>query len=304
MNVELITLTHEFELAHMVGRALGRPVHVPRIDHYADGELSICLESPQQFAGKTVFLIQSTGHSIHTMLCATAFVIHELKNAGVLKIIGVLPYFGYSRQEKSESTGGVGNAAVIAQLLQGAGMDELVCVELHTPRVKDFFSIPVHSIALSSFLANHICQQQFFSKNICLVAPDAGARDRVMHIASMLGVEYMVFKKERYGADATRICARGGQRTGGTAIIIDDIIDSAGTAIGACKQLEAMGFTDIYGYFVHPVLAGDAIKKLKLSAFKKIFVSNTLNIVQQLDTIEVFDIHNQLVELIKQLAGK
>src|SRR5271170_4454285 len=143
MSFELISLNKHDNLVQAVARKLAVQVHEPCIDYFADGELEISLKNPTFFYNKTVVLIQSTGQPVHEHIMQVAFLAHELKNAGVRKIIGVLPYFGYSRQEKSKIVGSPGSAQVIAQLLERAGIDELISVELHTPLLYNFFSIPV-----------------------------------------------------------------------------------------------------------------------------------------------------------------
>ena len=292
-------------LAQKIADGCGAELHQARFRTFADGEISVTLPDHDALAGKTVFIVQSTGDPVNKLTLGVAFLAHELKNAGAARVVAVLPYLGYARHDQSSVLGKVGNIAVIAQLFQGAGIDELITVDLHEPSVIDSFSIPVHNVQVASLIAQHIESQRKSMQSTCLIAPDHGASEYVQKVADTVGVGTIIFSKERFAADQTRTLGHEGHCSGTTAIILDDIIATGGTAVNVCNALPALGFKNVYGYFVHPVLAGPALERIAESAFLKIFVSNTLSLSKEAlesPKIEVFDVSAILIDTINALV--
>lgn len=277
-------------LAYAIARQMDLPIIQMKTMQFADGEIHVALENPQAVQGKRVTIIQSTGFPVNEHVLTVAFMIQELKNAGAAHIRTVVPYFGYSRQETGNIPGKPGEGAVIAQLIENAGSHEVVMVEVHKERLLSFFTIPAISISLIPFIAQHIADRFSNRDGICLVAPDQGAQARVQTIADLLGIPTIIFSKERYAADATRILSYQGSCEGRDGIIIDDIISTGGTAIQAAQKAKELGCRNLYGYFIHPVLAGDAYNCLDKSVFSKIFVTNTLPVAALTHKIELLDI--------------
>jgi ribose-phosphate pyrophosphokinase len=292
-------------LAQKIADSFYKPLHQAKFITFADGEINVTLENPVLFHGKIVTIIQSTGNPTNDFLLGTAFLAQELKNAGASTVIAVLPYFGYSRQERSSIAGKPGHAKVVAQLLQDAGIDELITVQLHDASIIDFFSIPVHDLSAASTIAMHIQKQQKTLKDICLVAPDKGAHEYVESIARRIGVHSLLFLKERFAKDKTRIVGIAGDCHGATAVIIDDIIATGGTAIQVAHELAERGYTNIEGYFVHPVFAGDAVARIETSDFDRLYVSNTLPLPSGTKDsfIQQFDVSHNIVELLRKIIG-
>ena len=304
MNFELVSL-EQTELAKKISKNLNKELQVPLFQQFADGEINIVLKDPTLFAHKVAVIIQSTGISVNEHTLAVAYCAHELKNAGAYKVIAVIPYFGYGRQERSTIPGKSGHAAVVAKLLEGAGIDEIIAVELHEPSLADLFSIPLHNIRLQDTIAQQIKQRFKFIESVCIIAPDRGAQPYVQEIAHELGLPMLVFEKERYGKDKTRIISHEGESGKKVGIIVDDIIATGGTAVEVCNMLHAQGFNAIYGYFVHPVLAGPALIRLKESHFAKIFVGNTLPLSAEAcetELIESFDVSDAIIEKLQELV--
>lgn len=305
MSYECIAL-QETDLAVRVANQLKRDLHIANYRQFADGEVNVSLSDWQQYAGKTVVIIQSTGDPVNEHTMGVAFLAHALKNAGAQKIIGVIPYLGYARQESSSIEGKSGSVAVIAKLFEASGIDEMVVVDLHEPRAIDFFSIPVHNVKAQPVIAQHIKEQLSSLSGVCLIAPDKGAEQYVQQVGHMINVGTLTFSKKRFAADQTRVLGHEGSCIGTTAIMLDDIIATGGTAINVADALPQMGYQSIYGYFVHPVLAGNAIEKIEKSSFAQIFVSNTLPLkkaAQESAKIAVFDVSAILVEKIEQLLS-
>lgn len=303
MNYELICI-EETELARKISKQLGKELHTTIFQQFADGELNVVLKDPAIFRDKVAVIIQSTGVQANEHTLAVAYCAHELKNAGAYKVIAVIPYFGYGRQERSTIPGKSGHAAVVAKLFEGAGIDEILAVELHELSLIDLFSIPVHHIRLQHVIAQHIKQRLNFFESTCMIAPDHGAHAYVEDIARELGAPVLLFEKERYAKDKTRVISHEGVSSKKIGIMVDDIIATGGTAIHVCNMLHEQGFTKIYGYFVHPVLAGSALAWLPQSHFEKIFVSNTLSLSTEASAtglIESFDVSAAITEKLQDI---
>lgn len=308
MDFELICL-EETDLAQKISKRFNKKLHTAIVQQFADGEINIVLPNPELFRNTIAVLIQSTGIRVNEHTLGVAYCAHELKNAGAHKVIAVVPYFGYARQERSTIPGKPGQAAVVARLFQAAGIDELIAVELHELSLIDLFSIPVHHIRLQQTIVDDI-QRRLLPRSLFMIAPDQGAQAYVNEIARDLGVKALLFEKERYGKDKTRVigdwelCGHTNQHGQQVGVIVDDIIATGGTAINVCNKLCEQGFSTIYGYFVHPVLAGPALERLQKSHFAKIFVSNTLPLSEQAHEtgmIELFDVSDPIIGKLQEI---
>ncbi len=304
MDMILVAFDKDDSLVAGIAQKLVKQIMVPRVDQFADGEIRISFEDHSLFAGKKAVIIQSTCSPVHEHLLRVAFLAHELKNAGATHVVGVIPYFGYARQEKSDIAGKPGPVAFIAKLLESSGIDQIITVDLHAPEIKKFFFIPVHNVTIANAIAVHITQTGFELLSICLVAPDKGAEEYVRAVAEQLGIGVLVFAKERYDVNKTRVIGLTGECRGKTAIIIDDIIDTGGTAINVCNELASLGFEAIHGYFVHPVFSGNALQRIAASNFKTLFVSNTIPLPVDLhgSHVEQFDLSDELATVIKEVV--
>lgn len=326
MNFELITLESNFTkasdfvkastdkstnrsidnqstLASNIAEQLGKPLHYAHVTRFADGETEVTFENTSFWQNKHVIIIQSTYPHPQEQILHVAFLAHELKNAECATITAIIPYFGYSRQEKSYIIDKFGPAQIIAQLLQNAGIDRIITLEAHTPILKNFFTIPFYSLSLIDAITQHIKQHIDLSHGVSLIAVDKSAYNRAYTIAHQLDCDTIQFTKERYAHDKTKIISMSGEPNTHTAILVDDIIDTGGTALHVCDELAKKGVEHIFGYFVHPVLSDDAVNNIQTSAFEKVFVSNTIPLkdLQGHHKIEQFDISPIIVEQIKQL---
>lgn len=306
MNPPIIVTLFPTPLADSVARLLQAHLIQANFQKFSDSECAVSIDNPEQFHGKDTYIFQSTGAPVNDTIFGVAFLAQLLKQAGARKVVLINPYFGYSRQDKSVIAGQPGHGQIIARLLEASGIDELITVELHNPAIKNYFTIPVHELSLTDTLAEYIKQHFGIRKEMCLIAPDKGAYERVAKIGLLVGAGVLVFSKERYAADKTRVVGVSGTctgpstqlRTGKTAILIDDIIDTAGTAINAAQALMELHFHEVIGFFVHPVLSGDACERIEKGPFAQIFVSNTLPVVGDHRKIVPFDISGVLAEFI------
>ena len=238
MPLKLITFSPDDLLVQSVARGLNLPITIPTITRFADGEIEITLADPEQYQEAIVLLIQSTNFPAHEKSMGISFLAHELKNAGAKKVIAVVPYFGYARHDESSIAGKPGHSFVLARLFEGAGVDHIICVELHNPNLVNYFKIAATNVLLDDLIANHIKNSIPDYQQGCLVAPDAGAVDRVKRIAGKLGMHTIVYEKKRYAPDKTRLVTKYGLRSTDLAIVVDDIIDTGGTALQVSQDLQ------------------------------------------------------------------
>lgn len=301
MSFELITL-NQSDLGSSIAEQLGKILHYARVTRFADGETQVTLSNADFWHNKHAIIVQSTYPLPQEQMLHVAFLAHELKNAGCTMVSAIVPYFAYARQEKSHIPGKFGPAQVIVQLFQNAGIDQLITVEAHTPLIKNFFTIPYASLPLINFITQHIRQHIDLSGGVSLIAVDKGAYNRAQIIAQNLGCDVILFTKERYAQDKTKIVDVSSSCTTPTAILVDDIIDTGGTALHVCDELKKQGLKHIFGYFVHPVFSDDAMHKVEKSAFEKVFVSNTLALenLNLHSKVEAFDISEVITECIKK----
>ncbi len=307
MDYEIVALQRT-DLAQKVSEQLHKELIIPEFRRFADGEVNVQLADYERYAGKTVVIMQSTGRGteesigVNEYTLGVAFLAQELKNAGAHNVIAVTPYFGYARQEKGSIPDTPGHAQVVAKLFEASGIDEFIAVELHDESIIDLFTIPVTNISVRKTIGDAITKQFADLDSVCLVAPDKGAQEYVKEVAKLINVGTITFSKERFATDQTRVLGCVSECDGIIGVVIDDIISTGGTAINVCGTLPQMGYSSVYGYFVHPVLAANAVERMQNSCFNSIFVSNSLPLAPDMNGlpfITVFDISGDIVSVLK-----
>lgn len=302
-DFEIIALDEVFSLARNIAKYFEKKLYIPTVVRFADGECNVFLTKEDvTFKDKAVIIIHSTSEPVNDNLIKLLFLIGQVKALGVNKVHVIVPYFGYSRQSEGENGQRYGNAKIVAKTIEAAGADSVASVEIHKKILESFFTVPFCDIGIDSVMADHIQNNFSDITNICLVAPDSGAQERVATIASMLHIPAVFFSKKRYGIDQVEIIGMHGECDQRIAIIIDDIISTGGTAMKVADILLGNGALQLYGYFIHPVLAGKAAQFIEASTFEKIYVSNSIYLSpqEQVTKIEVFDIS---VALLKYVQG-
>lgn len=305
METLFLTIDKQFVLADAIAKNFGKQLLVPEVITFADSEFEVRLPDPGVFVGKRVCIIQSTYPPVNDHLIQLLFTIHALKNAGAVSIVGLIPYFGYARHEESPQFQQMpGEAAAVAAMLEVVGLDEVMAVALHADDVSSFFSIPTNNITVIDLFAEHIQKNKdslgvTSVQEVYLIAPDRGAKKRVKALAEKLGCSYYVFTKERYAPDETRIVDEDLQCTESVAIIIDDIIDTGGTALHAAEKLVQQGVKHVFGYFVHPVFSGDALSHLKKSPIERLWVTDSIPHAYTDKQIEVVSLAPLLAQTLK-----
>ncbi len=279
MNLKFITFNKQWSLPQNIAKHFNTELYQAQVTTFADSECVVTLPDYKEFTGQHAVIIHSTSTPVHDNFVHLLLLIHELKQAGAKKISGIIPYFGYSRHDKSKIPNARGPVEVIIKTLEHAGLNEIITVDIHEPKILKLFSVPVYNVPTQEVIAHHIEKTFPNYQQFCIVAPDAGAKSYANSIAHELNdLGTIIFKKERYATDKTRVTDYTSQCQQHNGILVDDIISTGSTAINACEILHATNFKQMYGYFVHPVLAGQAVQKIETSPFNTIFVSNTIDL--------------------------
>ncbi len=300
----IVTSEKQANLAHDISQKLKLPLLQAKTIRFADSEMRVHFDDAPAMAKDHAIIVHSTSRPVHDSLMWLLLCCHALKQKGVQRITAVIPYFGYGRQDKNPD-GSPGAAHLVAQMLETAGINQIVTMELHEPEIIGFFSIPVHNINLDRFIAQ-------FLKNKCgdgkctLIAPDHGAMDRTAAIAAQIDAPTMVFQKERYAVNQTRIIASKGSCETDHAVIVDDIIDTGSTIINVAQELQqAHPACAVSAFAVHPVLSANASDCLQGSVFHKVWVTNTIQLSseQQFQKLEVVDVRGEIVHALSRVMS-
>lgn len=277
------------ELAYEVAKNLDTELGKAKLSTFANTELSCRLD--ESVRGSDVFIIQSHSAPVNDAIMEHALMIDAAKRASAQSITAVCPFLGYARQDRKASGREPITARLVVDILSAAGADRIMSVDLHSGQAQGFFNGPFdHLIAmpvLCKYLATH------FNKDLVIVSPDAGRVKMSERYSSALGCEMAVIHKQRSYSKDNSIEARGliGDIEGRTCVIIDDMIDTAGTICAAAELLRKEGAKEIYGLATHGVLSEPALERIEKSAFKKVVVTNTLPLSTSKSTkIEVLSI--------------
>jgi ribose-phosphate pyrophosphokinase len=293
-----VALQQNYRLANALSDFLHAPLYIPAITQFADGELEVLLWQEFLWHEKEVLLILPTAHCVHDELVKAFFLIDALKQRGVKKITWLLPYCGYARQCKDSTGVYQGHMAVVARMIEASGVDALMVIEPHDDLVS-LFSIPVFQIRVHECISYDIKTRFGSLEDICLVAPDDGALERVTLIAKELAVPLVHAVKKRFDTNQTRVMGIQGYAGYKRAIIIDDIIDTGSTALSVAQSLLDLGVDEIHGYFVHGIFSQGIQKILDKNIYRTLAVSPTVSLSNDhsYDTVKVFDIHHAYVQI-------
>jgi len=273
-NFKLFSLNSNKVLAEEISRKLNVPLGKCSVNRFSDGEIQINIE--ESIRGCEVYIIQSTSKPVNSHLMELLIMIDALKRASAKQINVVAPYFGYSRQDRKSQSREPISAKLVANLLETAGADRLITLDLHAPQIQGFFDIPVDQLHGLPVLADYYRNKKL--KDVVVVSPDHGAVNMARKLASILNTPIALIDKRRPKANQVEVMNLIGDIKGKKAIIVDDLIDTASTITLAAKTLIEKGATEVYVCCTHPVLSGYAIEKIKNSKIKELVVTNSINI--------------------------
>lgn len=261
------------KLAKLVVERLDIPLGEMSVGKFSDGEITV--EIDENVRGKDVFIIQPTCTPTNDNLMELLLMADGLRRASAARITAVVPYFGYARQDRRPRSARVPiSARAVADMMVGAGIDRVLTVDLHADQIQGFFSVPVDNVYGSPILLDDIARQKY--EDLIVVSPDVGGVVRARAIAKQLNVDLAIIDKRRPEANVAEIMNIIGDVEGRTCVLVDDMVDTAGTLCQAASALKERGAKSVVAYCTHPVLSGPAIDRLKVSDIDELVVSDTI----------------------------
>ncbi len=293
-NMKIIAGSSNPQLALKLGAALRLELLDTNLSKFNDGELKIQVHG---LIGKEVLLVQSTSAPVNDHLIELLLLADTAKRAGAERIIAVIPYFGYSRQDRSDYKNGPISASVVIKMIEAAGITEVITLDLHSSQLEGLFNIPIKNLSTSSIFFPIIQDQA----NNIVVSPDIGGISRARNYSSLLGTDLAIINKSR---DLNSVCSMSeiiGDVKDKRCIIVDDIIDGADTVCLATELLLANGANSVTAIITHGVLSGDALAKIQKSVLKHLYMSDSINNFTLPDKISVLPAHELLAAAIKRV---
>lgn len=272
-NLMVFTGNANPALAEGVAAQLGIPLGKAVVSSFSDGEIMV--EVNENVRGKDVFVLQSTSAPTNDHLMEVMLMVDALKRASAGRITAVLPYFGYSRQDRRPRSARVAiSAKVVANMLQEAGVERVLIMDLHADQIQGFFDIPVDNIYATPILLADLLLQNH--ENLMVVSPDVGGVVRARACAKQLGSDLAIIDKRRPKPNVAKVMNIIGDVAGRTCVIMDDMVDTANTLCEAAAALKKHGAKKVVAYATHPVLSGTAFERIMNSELDELVVTNTI----------------------------
>tara|TARA_Y100000768_G_scaffold293201_1_gene227099 strand:- start:58 stop:993 length:936 start_codon:yes stop_codon:yes gene_type:complete len=300
--MKIIAGNSNLPLSSDVGKYLQIDLAKATIRRFADEEVYV--EIKENIRGEDVFVIESTSYPANDNLMELLVIIDALKRASAKRITAVLPYFGYARQDRKPGPRTPISAKLVANLISTAGADRVLTVDLHAEQIQGFFDIPTDNLFAGPVFSRDI-KDQFDLSNLVAVSPDIGGVVRARAIASKFGASIAIVDKRRPKAGESEVMNIIGEVDGKDCIILDDIIDSAGTICNAADKLIEIGAKSVTAYVTHGVLSGKALSRIKDSKLKEVVITDTINNTEnakELEKIRIIPISDLLGEAIRRIS--
>ena len=276
-KIKIFTLNSTPELAQEICDNLGVELASCEVSRFADGEVNICIN--ETVRGYSVFVVQSTCAPVNDNYMELLVMVDALKRASAKEINVIMPYYGYSRQDRKEAPRQPISAKLVADLLQVAGVDRIMCFDLHAAQIQGFFNIPI-----DNFMALPLFAEYFTSlplEDIVVVSPDHGGTKRARKLAEVLDSPIAIVDKRRPKPNVAEVMNLVGDVSGKDCIIIDDMVDTAGTLATVVKCLKENGAKRIYACCSHALLSGNACEKLNDTPLEQLVVTNSIKISEE-----------------------
>ncbi len=293
------------ELAKRVAHQLRIDLGAADVDHFSDGEVRV--EIHENVRGRDVFMLQSTCAPTNDNLMELMVMADAIKRASASRITAVMPYFGYARQDRRPRSARVPiSAKVVADMLAVAGVNRVLTVDLHADQIQGFFNVPVDNVYASPLLVDHALAQRY--PNPMVISPDVGGVVRARAIAKLIDdTDLAIIDKRRSVANESEVMNVIGDVDGRTCIIVDDIVDTAGTLCQAARALKDRGARGVVAYITHAVLSGPAIDRINDSALDSMFVTDTIPLSAQAKAcsrITQLSLDRLLAEAIRRVSNE
>jgi ribose-phosphate pyrophosphokinase len=260
-------------MAQEIASDLGGTLGAAHVGRFSDGEVTV--EIQQNVRARDVFVVQSTCAPTNDNLMELLIMVDALKRASAERISAVIPYFGYARQDRRPRSARVPiTAKVVANMLQAVGVSRVLTMDLHADQIQGFFDIPVDNIYASPVLLGDLTQKNY--SDLMVVSPDVGGVVRARALAKQLGCDMAIIDKRRPRANVSEVMHVIGDIEGRNCVIMDDMIDTAGTLVKAAEVLKERGAKSVFAYCTHPVFSGPAVERISKSALDEVVITNTI----------------------------
>jgi ribose-phosphate pyrophosphokinase len=300
-NIKLITGNANRPLAEAIASSLGIKLSEAVVTKFSDGETWV--EIKDNVRGADVFVVQPTSFPANEHLMELLIIIDALKRASADRITAVLPYYGYARQDRKVSPRTPISSKLVADLIEAAGAHRVLTMDLHAGQIQGFFDIPVDHLFAKPVLIEYL-HEHFSGKDLVIVAPDAGGAERARSFAKLLKTPMAMVDKRREKPNESEVMNIIGDVKGMYAILIDDIVDTAGTMVKAADALIANGATGVSAGCTHSVLSGPAIERLSESKIDELIVTDTIKLgdhARRCGKIKVLSVASLLGEAIRRI---
>lgn len=302
-NIKIFAGSSHPALAMQIASALGLPLGKASVSRFSDGECSISFA--ETVRGSDVFLVQSTCEPVNDNLMELLIMIDACKRASAGRITAVIPYFGYARQDRKNKARDPISAKLVADLLSTAGADRVLTMDLHATQIQGFFNIPVDNLQGASVLIPYIAGRYGISRDdLVIVSPDLGSVNRARKYAERLDLRLAIIDKRRPRANVSEVMNIIGDVKGKKVILVDDLIDTAGTLVHAADALvEKGGATEVYACATHGVLSGPAIERIQNSPIRELTLLDTIALPQHkmFDKVNILSVAPVFTEAIARI---
>lgn len=300
--MKLISGNSNLPLAEGIAKYLGTKLTDASIKRFADKEVFV--EIHENMRGEDVFLIQSTSYPANDNIMELLVMIDAVKRASAKRITAVIPYFGYARQDRKPAPRTPISAKLVADIITKAGADRVLSLDLHAGQIQGFFDIPVDNLYAAPVLSSDI-DGNFDRDNVVVVSPDVGGVVRARSLAKRIDATLAIIDKRREKAGVSEVMNIIGEVKGKDCIIVDDIVDSAGTLCNAAAAIMAEGAKSVSAYITHGVLSGMALERISSSSLKTVVVTDSIcptDAVKAIKNIKVLTIAPLVAEAMKRIA--
>ena len=286
-------------LAEAIAQQLGKPLGKATVTKFSDGEISVSIW--ETVRGRDVYIIQSTNDPVNDNLMELLIMIDAMKRASAGRINAVIPYYGYARQDRKAKARDPISAKLVANLLQAAGADRVLTMDLHANQIQGYFDIPVDHLVGQPIVAKYFKDKNM--ENVCVVSPDHGSVTRARTLAEYFNCPIAIVDKRRPEPNKSEIMNIIGDIKDKNCIIIDDMIDTAGTITNAANAIKEMGAKAVYAGATHAVLSGPAIQRIQDSAIEELVLLNTIALPEEkkLDKITTLSVAPLFAEAISRV---
>ena len=289
------------KLAQEIADELGTTIGPMVVKNFADGEIYVQVK--ESVRGDDVFIIQPVCNPVNENLMELLIIIDAFKRASAKTITAVIPYYGYARQDRKAKARDPITAKLVANLISAAGADRVLTMDLHAAQIQGYFDIPVDHLLGAPILAQDFIEKGLVDDEVVVVSPDLGSVTRARKFADKLHSSIAIIDKRRPRANVCEVMNVIGDVEGKNVVLIDDMIDTAGTITNAANALKELGAKDVYACCSHAVLSGPAIERIEESAIKELIVLNTIDLVESkaIDKIKSLSIAPLFAEAIKRI---